>query len=100
MPTKIYEAIKNLPDNLITPEIINAGIEEGHIELLNILPKQYLTRENIKKLKNKDSYSYYSFDLTKIPFKNVDQEICDGCNRKESYELSPCSGLVQINNNG
>lgn len=77
MSTKIYEAIKNLPYNLITPEIIDAGIEEGHIQLINILPKQYLTTENIKKLTSKESYSFYSFDLSKIPAENLDQEICD-----------------------
>ena len=50
---EIYKAIANLPQELITPEIAAAGIEEGDIKLLDHLPHKYLTSEIILGIKEK-----------------------------------------------
>lgn len=75
----IYDAITNLPDSLITKEIYEAAIEEGKIQLLNILPQEYLTEENINKVldKNVESYSWNSFSLSSIPEHCRTQKVCD-----------------------
>ena len=63
MGKRIYEAVANLPEELITPEIAAAAIEEGNIQLLDCLPHKYLTGEVVVSVieKNSNSYSYYGF---------------------------------------
>lgn len=76
---EIYKAIANLPEELITPEIAAAGIEEGNIELLDYLPHKYLTGEVILGIinKNEKSYSWHSFELSSIPVELRTQEVSD-----------------------
>lgn len=82
--TDIYQAITNLPDELITREIYEAAVEEGKIQLLNILPPEYLTEENINKIldKNAESYSWSSFSLSSIPEQCRTQKVCDAAVKK------------------
>jgi len=78
--TNIYEAIINLPDELITPEIFQAGIKEANIKLLNALPERYMTEENINYILDhaKERYCYNNtFDLSSIPEKARTQKVCD-----------------------
>ena len=76
---EIYKAIANLPQELITPEIAAAGIEEGDIKLLDHLPHKYLTSEIILGIikKNEKSYCWQSFELSSIPVKLRTQEVSD-----------------------
>lgn len=76
---EIYKAIANLPQELITPEIAAAGIEEGDIKLLDHLPHKYLTSEIILGIikKNENSYSWQSFELSSIPVELRTQEVSD-----------------------
>ena len=76
---EIYKAIANLPQELITPEIAAAGIEEGDIKLLDHLPHKYLTSEIILGIikKNEKSYSWQSFELSSIPVGLRTQEVSD-----------------------
>ena len=69
MGKRIYEAVANLPEELITPEIAAAAIEEGNIQLLDCLPHKYLTGEVVVSVieKNSNSYSYYGFKLSSLP---------------------------------
>jgi hypothetical protein len=90
--TDIYKAIKNLPDNLITTEIWEAAIEEGQIQILNVLPAKYLTEENINKVLDKNTgYSWESFKLSSIPEQCRTQKICDAAVGKslENYLIVP-----------
>lgn len=77
--TDIYEAIKKLPDELITTEIYQAAVKEANIKLLNILPEEYMTDDNINYIldNTKEHYSYSSFDLASIPEKARTQKVCD-----------------------
>lgn len=74
----IYEAIKKLPKELVTPEIYRAAIKEANIALLNILPKEYMTDDNINHvLDNAKGYSFNSFNLSSIPEIARTQKVCD-----------------------
>lgn len=68
---KIATVIKYLVDypHLLTDEIIQAGIEEGDVGLLDYLPREYLTPENIQKfIRDADNARYgSSFRLDRIP---------------------------------
>lgn len=77
--TDIYEAITKLPDELITAEIYQAAVKEANIKLLNILPEEYMTDDNINYIldNTKEHYSYSSFDLASIPEKARTQKVCD-----------------------
>lgn len=78
MSIDIYEAIKKLPKDLITPEIYQAAINEANIALLNILPKEYLTDDNINHIIDKaKGYSFNTFSLSSIPEAARTQKVCD-----------------------
>jgi hypothetical protein len=82
----IYSAITNLPDSLITPQIYQAAVEEGNIKVLNVLPEEYLTEENINNIiqkTDKDGYSWHSFNLSNIPLVARTQAICETAVKKE-----------------
>ncbi len=89
----IYDAINNLPDELITPEIYQAAIEEANINLFNVLPKEYMTDENINHIIDhaKDHWSYNTFCLSSIPLEAQTQKVCDIAVKKklENYFLVP-----------
>lgn len=73
----ICKAIQNLPDELITPEIYKAGIREGQIEILNLLPPEYLTQENINTVIDRKKYSWSGYDLNRIPENARTTRICE-----------------------
>lgn len=75
--TDILKAIQNLPDELITPEIYNAGIQEGQIEILNLLPPDYLIEENINTVLDQKKYSWSGYDLNRIPENARTNRICE-----------------------
>jgi len=88
----IYEAIKQLPDELVTLEIWQAAIKEANIKLLNILPKEYMTDDNINHiLDNATGYSFSSFKLSSIPEMARTQKVCDASVGKslDNYFLVP-----------
>lgn len=86
----IYKAIACLPEELITPEIAAAGIDEGNIGLLDHLPHKYLTGEVILGIinKNEKSYSWQSFSLSRIPVQLRLQEVCDFAVNKDLDNFS------------
>ena len=75
----IYDAINSLPDELITPEIYKAGIKEGNIKLLDLLPEEYLTEDNINAILDSENnkYSWHTFSLSAIPEKARTQKVCE-----------------------
>ena len=91
MGKRIYEAVANLPEELITPEIAAAAIEEGNIQLLDCLPHKYLTGEVVVSVieKNSNSYSYYGFKLSSLPEEIRTKEVCEfAVGKDESNILS------------
>lgn len=86
----ICKAIAHLPEELVTPEIATAGIEEGKIELLDHLPHKYLTAEAILSIinKNEKSYSWESFSLSRIPEELRTREVCDFAVNKDIDNFS------------
>lgn len=86
----ICKAIANLPEELVTPEIATAGIEEGKIELLDHLPHKYLTGAVTLNLinKNEKSYSWQTFSLSRIPEELRTQEVCDFAVNKDIDNFS------------
>lgn len=86
----ICKAIANLPEELVTPEIATAGIEEANIELLDHLPHKYLTGAVILNIinKNEKSYSWQSFSLSRIPEELRTQEVCDFAVNKDIDNFS------------
>lgn len=89
MAKEIYKAVANLPEELITPQIAAAAIEEGKIELLDYLPKSYLTGEVVMSLieKNSDSYSYYGFKLSSLPETIRTKEVCEFAVKKDTDNI-------------
>ncbi|MDR1459107.1 MAG: hypothetical protein LBI60_02720, partial [Bacteroidales bacterium] len=89
----IYDAINSLPDELITPEIYEAGIKEGNIKLLDLLPEEYLTEENINAIldSEKNNYSWQAFSLSAIPEKARTQKVCEAAVEKSlnNYPVVP-----------
>lgn len=99
----ICKAIANLPEELVTPEIAVAGIKEGKIELLDHLPHKYLTGAAILSIinKNEKSYSWATFNLSRIPEELRTREVCDFAVNKDianfAYTPANCrtSGMLQ-----
>ena len=61
----ICTAIANLPVSLLTSEIIKAGVEEGNIRLLDCLPVEFMTMENIQRILQKSGDGWSSFSLSR-----------------------------------
>lgn len=85
MAKKIYEAVANLPEELITSEIAAAAIDEGNIQLLDCLPHKYLTGEVVVSIieKNANSYCYYGFKLSSLPEDIRTKEVCEFAVQKD-----------------
>lgn len=96
----ICKAIANLPEELISPEIATAGIEEGNIELLDHLPHKYLTGAVILGIinKNEKSYSWQTFSLSRIPEELRTQEVCDFAVNKDIDNFSHVPANCQTSN--
>lgn len=89
MGKEIYKAVANLPEELITPEIAAAAIEEGKIELLDYLPHRYLTGEVVVGIieKNTDSYSWRGFNLSSLPEEIRTKEVCEFAVKKDDSNI-------------
>lgn len=87
MTYSICTAIANLPAHLLTTAIIDAGVNEGSIELLDYLPKEYLTTDNIQKIIQKDENSWRGFSLKKLPMDKRSQEVCNVAVQKDLDNL-------------
>lgn len=89
MSKEIYKAVANLPEELITPEIAAAAIEEGKIELLDYLPHKYLTGEVVVGVieKNADSYSFRSFNLSSLPEDIRTKDVCEFAVKKDDSNI-------------
>ncbi|GAB6013605.1 hypothetical protein, partial [Viscerimonas tarda] len=87
----ITEAVKNLTEELITPEIVAAALAEGQIELLNYLPEKYLSESNINTLVANDKSYWGHFDLERIPVECRNQAVCDCAlkRHKDNYRYVP-----------
>ena len=85
----IYEAVANLPEDLINPEIAQAAIDEGKIELLDSLPHKYLSGEVIMSIieRNVDSYSFRKFNLKNIPEDLRSKEVCEFAIKKSDNNI-------------
>ena len=89
MSKKIYEAVANLPEELITPEIAQAAIQEGKIELLDSLPHKYLSGEVVMSIieRNSEGYSWRGFNLKNIPEGLRSREVCEFAIKKEKNNI-------------
>ncbi len=89
MSKEIHIAIENLPEELVTPEIASAAIEEGNIKLLDCLPHRYLTGEVIIRIieKNVDSYSWNRFSLSNIPKNLRTETVCEFAVKKSAANI-------------
>ena len=85
----IYEAAANLPEELITPEIATAAIDEGRIELLDSLPHKYLSGEVVMAIieKNADGYSWRGFNLKNIPENLRTKDVCIFAIKKDKENI-------------
>lgn len=77
MTSHIYEAIKILPGHLLTQAIVDAAVEEGRIELLDCLPKQFMTSAIVHSIVEKNADSYGNFSLESIPQEYRTREVCE-----------------------
>lgn len=85
----ICNALEYLPEHLVSPEIAEAAIEEGKLELLSNLPQRYLTSEVILSIieKNTESYSWRGFDLGNIPTHLRSAAVCEFAVKKNSNNI-------------
>ncbi|MDR2913619.1 MAG: hypothetical protein LBV74_02105 [Tannerella sp.] len=71
----IHTAISYLPDHLITGEIAQAAIDEGHISILKELPAEFLTTDDtIKVIENS---SGGKFDLSAVVPEVLTTKVCE-----------------------
>lgn len=89
MEQKIYKAVSNLPEHLITPEIAEAAIAEGNIKLLDCLPKRYLTEKAVMSIvsRNEEGYCWDSFQLSNIPEALRGGPLCEFAVKKDSNNI-------------
>lgn len=73
----IYEAIANLPVALLTTDIVEAGVEEGNIKLLDYLPLEFMTSDNIQRILQKNNDSWSSFNLSRFPEEKRTPDVCN-----------------------
>lgn len=73
----IYEAIANLPVSLLTTDIVEAGVEEGNIKLLDYLPLEFMTSDNIQRILQKNNDSWSSFNLSRFPEEKRTPDVCN-----------------------
>lgn len=71
----IHTAISYLPVELITKEIAQAAIEEGHVSVLQNLPAKYLITEDIIKVIENSSSGM--FDLSTISPEALTEKVCE-----------------------
>lgn len=83
----ICTAIANLPVSLLTSEIIKAGVEEGNIRLLDCLPVEFMTMENIQRILQKSGGGWSSFSLSRLPVDKRSQEVCNVAVEKDIDNL-------------
>lgn len=74
---RIYEAIANLPAALLTTDIVEAGVEEGNIKLLDYLPLEFMTSDNIQRILQKNNDSWSSFNLSRFPEEKRTPDVCN-----------------------
>ncbi len=74
---RIYEAIANLPVALLTSDIVEAGVEEGNIKLLDYLPLEFMTSDNIQRILQKNNDSWSSFNLSRFPEEKRTPDVCN-----------------------
>ncbi len=82
----ITEAIKRLPAEFITPEMVMAAAGEHDPKLINILPAGMLTAEVVEMIFS-GYIQYGSFDLSKIPVECRSQLVCDEAVDRDSKNL-------------
>ena len=86
--SSIYEAVNNLPEALITPEIAQAAIEEGKLALLDCLPHKYLTGDVVVSIIQKNSDSWRGFKLSSLPQDLRTKEVCEFAVDKDSDNIT------------
>ncbi|WP_303067690.1 hypothetical protein [Alistipes indistinctus] len=77
MNKNITEAIKYLPEQLLTKELIEAALEEENICLLDYLPPHLITPEIVNRLVRNNQNSYIGYDLQRLPAHCRTSEICE-----------------------
>ena len=77
MNKNITEAIKHLPEQLLTKELIEAALEEENICLLDYLPPHLITPEIVNRLVRNNQNSYIGYDLQRLPAHCRTSEICE-----------------------
>lgn len=77
MSKDISYAIQYLPAHLFTRQIVEHAAKNGSADLIDYIPKKFLTTELVNKLiKKKKSYYHIQYDLRKIPKKMRTIDIC------------------------
>lgn len=75
--SNIVEAVSQLPENLITPEIVQAAAKEHNPKLLQYLPAKYVSQELIDRIfETEKDNNWYEWDLSYIPEKSRTYNIC------------------------
>jgi hypothetical protein len=87
MTRHIYEAIKILPGHLLTQDIVDAAVGEGRIELLDCLPKKFMTSSIVNSIVEKNADSYGNFKLENIPEEYRTQEVCECAVAKNVHNI-------------
>lgn len=73
----IVKAVSMLPENLITPEIVQAAAKEHNPQLLHYLPEEYISQELINQIfETEKENNWDKWNLSYIPEQSRTYDIC------------------------
>ena len=72
----IVQAISNLPEDMVTSEMVALALEANNPRLINVVPRRFITAELLEKLIPHASL-FRRFCLAKVPSELYTQQVCD-----------------------
>ena len=76
MYKSIKLALEHMPEELITPEMIEEATKCTDVEILSYIPQRMLTADIIERILNNSSHSWHGFSLKHIPEELRTELVC------------------------
>ena len=72
----IKKALEYLPEELVTPAMIEEATKCKDVEVLSYIPQRFLTHDIIERIINNSTHSWHSFSLKHIPEELRTEAVC------------------------
>ena len=90
MYKSIKLALEHMPEELITPEMIEEATKCTDVEILSYIPQRMLTADIIERILNNSSHSWHGFSLKHIPEELRTELVCSHAVDKTTAISTPC----------